>query len=53
MLIGLAKLVDLDAMHLDMGIRFFERNIRSALPEEILSNVVDEIFSERILSCMS
>lgn len=33
MTIGFLRLVDLHAMYLDMGQRFFERNIRAALPE--------------------
>ena len=34
MTIGFIRLVDLHAMYRDMGERFFERNIRSALPED-------------------
>jgi AIPR protein len=34
MLIGFVRLVDLHGMYREMGQRFFERNIRSALPEE-------------------
>lgn len=33
MLIGFVRLIDLHGMYLDMRQRFFERNIRSALPE--------------------
>jgi hypothetical protein len=34
MIIAFVKLIDLYGMYRDMGQRFFERNIRSALPEE-------------------
>ncbi len=34
MTIGFIRLQDLHAMHRDMGQRFFERNIRAALPED-------------------
>ncbi len=34
MTIGFIRLVDLHAMHREMGQRFFERNIRAALPED-------------------
>jgi hypothetical protein len=34
MLIGFVRLTDLHGMYRDMGQRFFERNIRSALPEK-------------------
>jgi hypothetical protein len=34
MLIGFVRLVDLHGMYVEMRQRFFERNIRSALPEE-------------------
>jgi hypothetical protein len=34
MTIGFIRLVDLQAMHREMGQRFFERNIRAALQEE-------------------
>jgi hypothetical protein len=34
MTIGFIRLVDLDAMYREMGERFFERNIRAALPED-------------------
>lgn len=33
MFIGFVKLIDLHSMYRDMGVRFFERNIRSALPQ--------------------
>ena len=34
MTIGFIRLVDLHAMYREMGVRFFERNIRAALPED-------------------
>ena len=34
MTIGFIRLVDLHAMYREMGARFFERNIRAALPED-------------------
>jgi hypothetical protein len=34
MTIGFIRLADLHSMYLDMGQRFFERNIRAALPED-------------------
>jgi hypothetical protein len=38
MTIGFIRLVDLDAMYREMGQRFFERNIRAALPEDRVVN---------------
>jgi hypothetical protein len=34
MTVGFIRLTDLHAMHIEMGERFFERNIRAALPED-------------------
>ena len=36
--VGFVRLVDLHAMFVDMGQRFFERNIRASLPEESTVN---------------
>lgn len=36
--VGFVRLVDLHAMYLDMGQRFFERNIRASLPAESAVN---------------
>lgn len=38
MTIGFIRLVDLDSMYREMGQRFFERNIRAALPEDEVVN---------------
>jgi hypothetical protein len=38
MTLGSIRLVDLGAMHREMGQRFFERNIRAALPEDEVVN---------------
>jgi hypothetical protein len=49
MLIGFVKLTDLHGMYLDMQQRFFERNIRSALPEEGSVNCALERAYRRIV----
>lgn len=38
MTIGFIRLVDLNTMYREMGERFFERNIRAALPEDVSVN---------------
>ncbi len=38
MTIGFVRLLDLYAMYKDMGERFFERNVRAALPDDIAVN---------------
>ena len=45
MTIGFIRLVDLHAMYRDMGQRFFERNIRAALPR---TNLSTDPFSSRL-----
>lgn len=49
MLIGFVRLIDLHGMYLDMRQRFFERNIRSALPEEGAVNRALERACRRIV----
>jgi len=49
MLIGFVRLTDLHGMYRDMGQRFFERNIRSALPEEGAVNLALERAYRRIV----
>ena len=49
MLIGFVRLTDLYGMYRDMGQRFFERNIRSALPEEGAVNLALERAYRRIV----
>ena len=50
MFIGFVKLTDLYGMHRDMGQRFFERNIRSALPEEgAVNRALDRAFRRIVM----
>lgn len=50
MLIGFLKLTDLYAMYREMGVRFFERNIRSALPEtEAVNRALSRAFKRIVI----
>src|SRR3990172_4200607 len=50
MLIGFVKLTDLYVMYREMGTRFFERNIRSALPEaEAVNRALSHSFKKIVL----
>ena len=50
LLMGFVKLTDLHAMYRDMGARFFERNIRSALPEaEAVNRALSRAYKQILL----
>lgn len=50
MLIGLVKLTDLHAMYREMGTRFFERNIRAALPDtQAVNRALSRAFKRIVL----
>jgi hypothetical protein len=48
--VGFVRLADLHAMHMDMGPRFFERNIRASLPPEgAVNRALERAFKQIVL----